>query len=140
MTLRLVDCRYCTRMHSPTFLCPPARRVLDALIEQGMAFNMPTLEFPDLVYDTLRDEPGGAEYILMRQLVIEAGLIPADEGGVCRPALIFTGLSTTGELPRWLLPGNDDDIRRAVKLVADIGDMAIRRAAQQRRLDERTGQ
>lgn len=47
----VVECRYCVQEHEPRWLCDPAKRVLDAMIdamiERGMSMNMPTLEFPE---------------------------------------------------------------------------------------------
>ena len=49
-----------------------------------------------------------------------------------RPVLIFTGRDIDGNvLPNWLYPASPPDIKRVVKLVSDMGTMAIRTARQQ---------
>jgi len=122
-------CKFCLRVHSRSAMCDPARRVLDALVEQGMQFNMPTVEFPEPVRDGMK--LGGPGDTLMRQLVVAAALI--DINGVYVPALVFTGRTDDGSpLPRWVMPGDDDAIDSAVKLVADVANMAKRAAAKAR--------
>lgn len=95
-----VDCQFCEQQHRPRFLCNPAKRILDTLIERGMSFNMPTIEFPEPL-------PG-----IEQQL----GLNPGDK------------LPQGEVLPQWLYAGNAEDLRGVAALVADITEMAIRRA------------
>lgn len=122
-----VDCRFCEQQHRPRFLCNPAKRVLDTLIERGMSFNMPTLEFPEPlpgIEQQLGMNPGDR---LLVQLVVKAALIPF--AGTVKPGVVFTG-RTPGEevLPQWLYAGTAEEMRKMVALVADVTEMAIRRA------------
>lgn len=120
------DCRYCEHVHEPAFLCDPARHVLDALYAQGQRFDMPTVEFPEPVSHA---DAFGADTVLVAQVVVKAGLIPV--AGVTRPVLVFTGRDSGGKtLPQWLYCAAPGEIRKVVKLVADMGEMAIRRARQ----------
>jgi hypothetical protein len=58
---------------------------------------------------------------------VKAGV--TEVAGVPRPVLVLTGQDLDGNvLPEWLYPAGDDDMRRLVKLVAEMGEMAIRRA------------
>jgi len=125
----MISCRYCEQHHGDLLLCAPAKRVLDALHAQGQRFNMPTIEFPEPVSHA---DMFGEDTVLVAQLVVKAAMVPV--AGVTRPVLIFTGRDMDGRsLPQWLYPGAPDDIRRAVKLVADTAEMAIRRASEQAR-------
>lgn len=120
----MIDCRYCDSKHGGLLLCPPAKRVLDALYAQGQQFDMPSVEFPEPVYGA--GMLGGSR-VLVQQFVVKAGLIPVAE--VVRPALIFTGRDASGGvLPEWVYPGTPDEIGNAVKFVKDMAAMAIRRA------------
>jgi hypothetical protein len=118
------ECRYCTQTHGTLLLCDPAKRVLDALADQGMRFDMPTLEFPEPV--TRADAFGGGT-VLCAQLVAKAGITPV--AGVRRPALILTGRDIDmNVLPEWILVGEGRDLRTFSELVGDMTEMAIRRA------------
>jgi hypothetical protein len=118
------ECRYCAETHGTLLLCAPARRVLDALLERGMRFDMPTLEFPEPVTPA---DAFGADTVICAQLVAKAGV--TEVAGVMRPVLILTGQDIGGKvLPSWMLPGSGPDLRRFSKLVRDITEMAIRRA------------
>lgn len=122
----VAECRYCEQRHGPDFLCDPARRVLDALYAQGQRFDAPTVEFPEPV-----NHAGafGDGTVLVAQVVVKAGLVPV--AGVTRPVLIFTGRDSDGKvLPQWLYCASPTEIRKVVKLVSDMGEMAIRRARQ----------
>jgi hypothetical protein len=124
MTTAMRDCRYCTETHGTLLLCEPARRVLDALADQGMQFDMPTLEFPEPI--TSPDE-FGPDTVLCAQLVAKAGITPV--AGVPRPVLILTGRDIADRLlPSWLLVGDGKDLRNFSRLVKDMAEMAIRRA------------
>lgn len=122
-----VHCTFCEEHHRPRFLCNPAKRVLDAMVERGMSFNMPTLEFPEPlpgVEQKLGLNPGDR---LVSQIVVKAGLVPF--AGTIKPAVVLTGRTARDEvLPQWLYAGNAEDLRALSKLVADITEMAIRRA------------
>lgn len=125
--MTMIDCRYCEETHGDLLLCGPAKRFLDAVLEQGRRFDMPTLEFGQPMTD-----PGilGDDTVLLAQFVVKAAVVPV--AGMCRPVLAFTGVAIDGRpLPNWLYAGTPGDIRRTVKLVADMGEMAIRRARQQ---------
>ena len=123
----MITCPYCDSTHGDLLLCPPAKRVLDALLEQGMSFDMPTIEFPEPV--TGAGVFGGST-VLVGQFVTKAAIIPV--AGVPRPTLIFTGRDITGAvLPEWIYPGEPEAIRRASKLVSDMAEMSIRRARQE---------
>jgi hypothetical protein len=111
-------------------MCSPARRVLDALIERGTRFDMPTVEFGEPVPGLT--EMLGEDTVLVRQLVVKAAMLPV--AGTPRPALVFTGQDAEGRtLPSWIYPGDLQDIRRARQLVCDVADMAIRAARKQQR-------
>lgn len=124
MSGALRECRYCTQTHGTLLLCDPAKRVLDALAERGMRFDMPTLEFPEPVTG-----PGafGDGTVLCAQLVAKAGLTPV--AGVTRPALVLTGRDIAmNVLPEWVLVGDGRDLRKFARLVREMAEMAIRRA------------
>lgn len=118
------ECPYCTQVHGRLLLCEPARMVLDALIERGMRFDMPTLEFPEPV-----TEPGqfGTDTVLVQQLVAKGATVPVL--GVTRPALILTGQDVRGGvLPQWVYVADPAGLRKVSKLVGEMTEMAIRRA------------
>lgn len=119
-------CNHCEARHSPTFLCPPAKQILDAVTARGRSYDMPTLAFDDpmpLLPGT--DHPGDT---LMAQLSVQAAIVPIFD--VPRAALMFTGVAADGQpLPRWLLVNTDERIRAAAKLVNDMAELAITRAA-----------
>jgi hypothetical protein len=118
-------CRFCDEEHPANFMCPPARRVLDALIERGTRFDMPTIEFDEPVEGVAGMLGDGT--VLIRQLVVKAGLLPV--AGTPRPTLIFTGQDADGRvLPQWVYPGDIREIKRARRLVCEVADMAIRAA------------
>jgi hypothetical protein len=121
------ECRYCDQVHEPRFLCDPAKRFLDAVAAQGQRFDMPTMELDEPI---LGADLFGAGTVLMQQVVVLAATVPV--AGTPRPVLIFTGTDSEGRpLPRWLYPGAASEIRRAVKLVSDMGELAIRTARKQ---------
>lgn len=122
------ECRYCAEVHGTSLLCDPARRVLDALYARGQQFDMPSVEFPEPVADAGAFGDGTT---LCRQIVVKAAL--ATVAGVWRPVLIFTGQDITGRpLPEWVYPGDDETHRKVAALVAEMAEMAIRRAREQR--------
>lgn len=122
-----VHCGFCDEHHRPRYLCSPAKRVLDAMVERGMSFNMPTLEFPEplpAVEQQLGLNPGDQ---LVSQIVVKAALVPF--AGMVKPAVVLTGRTARGEvLPQWLYAGNAEDMQAFAALVADITEMAVRRA------------
>jgi hypothetical protein len=123
----LIHCRYCETEHGDLLLCAPAKNVLDALYARGQRFDMPTIEFPEPI--TGPDALGDGT-VLCAQFVVKGGIIPV--AGFPRPALIFTGQDIAGNvLPQWVLPGEGPDLRKTARLVADMAEMAIRRARAQ---------
>lgn len=128
-----VECRFCTGRHRSRFLCDPAKRVLDALIQRGMSFNMPTIEFPDPVQMDWQTGQGGEPAdVMVQQIVVQAAMTPVV--GIARPALVFTGRDAAGSvLPRWIYPGDDADITAVGKLVTEMAEIAVRGAAKVRR-------
>ena len=121
------ECRYCEQEHDPALLCDPARRVLDALYARGQRFDMPTVEFSEPV---LHADAFGEETVLVAQLVVKAATVPV--AGVPRPVLIFTGRDLDGRvLPQWLYAASPPDIRRIVRLVGDMGALAVSTARKQ---------
>lgn len=124
----IIHCRYCEQDHGDLLLCPPAKRVLDALYAQGQQFNMPTVEFPEPITGAFAL---GGDAILIRQFVVKGAVM--DVGGTPRGVLIFTGQDLDGRpLPEWVYPGSDRELNAAAKLVTDMTEMAIRRARQAR--------
>jgi len=120
----ITECRYCEQEHEPTLLCDPAKRVLDALYAQGQRFDTPTVEFPEPINHA---DAFGEGTVLVAQVMVKAAITPV--AGVLRPVLIFTGRdSDSRPLPNWLYCASAADIRRVIRLVADMGEMAIRRA------------
>lgn len=118
------DCRYCESRHGEQFLCDPAKKVLDALLERGQRFDMPTVEFPEPVSHA---DAFGADSVLVAGLVVKAAV--TEVAGVPQPVLIFTGTDVDGRtLPNWLYCASPPVMKRVVKLVSDMGAMAIRRA------------
>ena len=127
MTGITAECRYCEQQHEPTLLCDPAKRVLDALYAQGQRFDMPAVEFPEPLNHA---DAFGDGTVLVAQVIVKAAI--TDVAGVNRPVLIFTGRDSDGKpLPNWLYCGAASEVRKIVKLVADMGEMAIRRAREQ---------
>lgn len=124
-----VHCRFCDERHRARFLCGPAKRVLDALLERGMRFDMPTIEFPaeTPAFPTMGSVDGD-QYL--EQLVVQAAVI--DVADTPRPALVFTGRSLDGPLPRWIYPADEQGIHQARQLVNDVGLMAINGARRRR--------
>jgi len=123
----ITECRYCEQPHEPALLCDPAKRVLDALYAQGQRFDMPTIEFPEPINHA---DAFGPDTVLVAQVVVKAAVIPV--AGMVQPVLIFTGRDSDGEvLPQWLYCASASEVRKVVKLVADMGDLAIRTARRQ---------
>lgn len=123
--MTLIQCPYCESEHGDLLLCQPAKRVLDALYERGQRFNMPTVEFPEPI--TGPGAFGGATTIVA-QVVVKAGV--TEVAGTMRPVLIFTGRDLAENvLPEWVYPATPGELRRVSKLVNDMTEMAIRRAA-----------
>jgi hypothetical protein len=127
-------CRYCEQRHDADRMCAPARRILDAMVDRGMSFNMPTVEFPEpLPADELGlgMRPGDA---LVQQLVVEAATVQF--AGVLRPMVILTGRSVHGgTLARWFYAGDADDMARLRALINDTTEMAVRAAGTADRAD-----
>lgn len=121
------DCRYCETAHAEALLCAPAKRVLDALYARGARFDMPTIELPEPI---LHADAFGQDTVLVAQVVVKAAT--TEVAGVPCPVLIFTGQDIDGRvLPNWLYCASPPDMKRVVKLVADMGTMAIARARKQ---------
>lgn len=117
-------CRYCEKSHAPDLLCDPARRVLDALLERGQRFDMPTVEFPEAINHA---DAFGEDTVLVAGVVVKAAV--TEVAGIPQPILIFTGTDIDGRpLPNWLYCASPPDMKRVMKLVTDMGTMAIRRA------------
>lgn len=118
------QCRYCNDSHDEQFLCEPAKRVLDALLERGQRFDMPTIEFPEAIN---HPDMFGPNTVIVAGITIKAGLV--EVAGTPQPTLIFTGNDLSGApLPNWIYVASVVDIKRIMKLVNDMGTMAIRRA------------
>ncbi len=131
--MKWTDCRWCELTHDANLLCPPARKILDALAAKGAEGNMPDLDCPDEPIAGrlfgIGDDPGDT---LIRQLVVQAAVTPVAD--VPRATLIYTGQDAEGKpLPRWVHVGTDADIANAARLVASRAELAIRTAAGQRR-------
>jgi len=124
MTALATGCRYCEQPHAPDLLCDPARRVLDALLERGQRFDMPTIEFPEPINHA---DAFGADSVLVAGMVVKAAI--TEVAGMQQPVLVFTGTDIDGRpLPNWLYIASPADMKRIMKLVTDMGTMAIRRA------------
>lgn len=120
----VAECRYCDRDHAPTFLCDPAKKVLDALYARGQRFDLPVVEFPEPIAHAGMFGPGT---VAVAGIVVKAAIVPVAE--IPRPALIFTGTDSDGTpLPNWIYVGAPQEIKRIIQLVSDMGLMAIRRA------------
>lgn len=118
------ECRYCEQQHGATVLCDPARKVLDALAERGQRFDMPTVEFPEAINHA---DVFGENSVLVAGVVVKAAVTKV--AGTPQPVLIFTGTDIDGRtLPNWMYVASPTDMKRVMKLVADMGTMAIRRA------------
>lgn len=124
MSETITDCRYCETRHEARRLCDPAKRVLDALLERGQRFDMPTVEFPEAINHA---DAFGPDTVLVAGVVVKAGI--AEVAGTPQPVLIFTGNDVDGKtLPQWVYCASPPDMKRVMKLVTDMGTMAIRRA------------
>lgn len=120
----ITECRYCEQQHAGELLCGPARKVLDALLERGQRFDMPTIEFPEAINHA---DAFGADTVLVAGVVVKAAV--TDVAGIPQPVLIFTGTDIDGgTLPNWLYVASPRDIKRVMGLVNEMGTMAIRRA------------
>ena len=120
----LAECRYCNQVHGPRVLCDPARKVLDALLERGQRFDMPTVEFPEAINHA---DAFGENSVIVAGMVVKAAV--TEVAGTPQPVLIFTGQDMDGRpLPNWLYIASAPDMKRVMKLVTDMGTMAIRRA------------
>jgi hypothetical protein len=120
----ITECRYCEQAHAPDLLCDPARKVLDALAERGQRFDMPVVEFPEAINHA---DAFGENSVLVAGMVVKAAV--TEVAGTPQPVLIFTGTDTDGKtLPNWLYVASPPDMKRVMKLVTDMGTMAIRRA------------
>lgn len=120
----LAECRYCEQVHGLRVLCDPARKVLDALLERGQRFDMPTVEFPEAINHA---DAFGENTVLVAGMVVKAAV--TEVAGMPQPILIFTGTDIDGRtLPNWLYVASPSDMKRVMKLVTDMGTMAIRRA------------
>ncbi|MFZ0173755.1 MAG: hypothetical protein WAL04_18880 [Acidimicrobiales bacterium] len=120
----ITECRYCEQAHEPTLLCEPARKVLDALLERGQRFDMPTVEFPEAINHA---DAFGEDSVLVAGVVVKAAV--TEVAGTPQPVLIFTGTDIDGKaLPNWLYVASAPDMKRVMKLVTEMGTMAIRRA------------
>lgn len=120
----MVNCRYCETSHDARWLCDPATRVLDALLERGQRFDMPTVEFPEAVNHA---DAFGEDTVLVAGVVVKAAV--TEVAGIPQPVLILTGTDIDGRpLPQWLYCASPPDMKRVMKLVTDMGTMAIRRA------------
>lgn len=118
------ECPYCDRAHEPRWLCDPARRVLGALAERGQRFDMPTVEFPEAINHA---DAFGENSVIVAGVVVKAAV--TEVAGTPQPVLIFTGTDIDGgALPNWLYVASPSDMKRVMKLVTDMGTMAIRRA------------
>jgi hypothetical protein len=118
------ECRYCEQEHEPALLCDPARKVLDALLERGQRFDMPTVEFPEAINHA---DAFGENSVLVAGVVVKAAV--TEVAGMPQPVLIFTGTDIDGRaLPNWLYVASPPDMKRVMKLVTDMGTMAIRRS------------
>ena len=121
------ECPYCDRAHEPRWLCDPARRVLDALAERGQRFDMPTIELTEPVNHA---DAFGQDTVLVAGLVVKAATV--EVAGTPCPVLIFTGEDIDGGvLPNWLYAASPPDMKRIVKLVSDMGTLAISTARKQ---------
>lgn len=127
MTAPLNTCEYCGRIHSPTFLCPTARGVLDALKAKGTKFDMPTMEFAEPMTAGLTGTALDYADVLARQITVAAAVVPIEDGPAL-PAIILSGHSGTGPLQRWLYAGGAGELRRVSRLVNDMVELAIRRS------------
>ncbi len=117
-------CRYCNHSHDEQFLCTPAKRVLDALLARGQRFDLPTIEFPEAVHDP---NMFGEDTVLVAGLTVKAGVV--EVAGTPQPVLVLTGNDLNGKpLPNWIYAASVPDMKRMMKLVNDMGVMAIRRA------------
>ena len=120
----ITECRYCEQEHAPDLLCDPARKVLDALLERGQRFDMPAVEFTEPINHA---DAFGENSVLVAGVVVKAGV--TEVAGTPQPVLIFTGTDIDGRpLPNWMYVASPHDMRRVMKLVTDMGTMAIRRA------------
>jgi hypothetical protein len=122
---RSINCHWCRTTHGRRFLCDPAAEVLVRSAGRGAALTMPTIELDEPAPMT----PDPHADLLIAQLVVKAGLIPAP-GGVVYPALVFTGVDVQFRtLPQWIyVPGDDGLMRKAAPLVSEMTELAIGRA------------
>jgi hypothetical protein len=115
-------CRFCDAQHRQRFLCDPAKKVLEALLERGMRFDMPTIEFPEKIapFPAFGGVPGD-EYL--EQLVVNAASI--EVAGTPRPAVVFTGRGLKGPLPRWIYVADEQGIHAVSELVTKMTERAV---------------
>lgn len=126
-----VACPYCEQAHGPEVLCPPARRVLDALHARGLAFTGVHVNLPEPVSraEALGLQPQDS---IAGVLSVTAGTVEISPG-IHRPLLALSGITWDGTpLPRWMYAADDDGMQRLVHLVATQARGAVERAALKR--------
>lgn len=98
--------------------------MLNALLERGMRFDMPTIEFDDPIKGAATDL-FGQDTVLVRQLTVQAAVIPAT--GTRQPALVLGGQDIEGQvLPSLVYAADIQGMLKVCDLVVSMADMAIR--------------
>lgn len=121
-----VRCEICQDSHPARYLCDAKNAHFEAMRAAADANNVPTLQFDTPIEGMIGDE--GTDTVLMRQFLPMGAIVPGPTG-VNYPVLIITGRDKRDQpLPRWLYVADGSDLRRTVKLVDEMANLAIREA------------
>jgi hypothetical protein len=113
-------------------MCDPARQILLALYARGANFDLPTIEFPAPIPAAQVGLGLAPQDRVVHQLVVQGVVVPV--AGVAFAGIVLTGRDMDGrQLPKWLIAHDDDGMRRSAALVVEMTEMAVRRAADERR-------
>jgi hypothetical protein len=118
VTVKPIECGFCTKRHGDRWLCDPAKAILDGMAARAAEVNMPVLDFAEAPI------PSSAE-VIMRQLTIQGGNIETAAGAKV-PVVMLGGLDQHSRpLPRWMYPGLPHELEKAKALFASRVDLAI---------------
>lgn len=117
-------CTWCTEVHDATYLCNPAKMMLDKIAKSSAdaasKFDLPTIELKNELEEDV-------EGILCQAIAVKA--FYTDTLGVIRPGIALEGVMVDGRrITPLLLIDEDVAIRRAGRLFDDMAGLAVRRA------------
>lgn len=126
-----LPCMYCQDHHPERYLCDAVKAYVDATRAAAAANEVPTMAFDRPVHGMLADDDPTT--VLMSQFMAYGGVVPG-HAGVVFPVLVLTGRDAQQQpLPRWVYAGDSAELRRAVQLVDDMVNLAVRTAVAENR-------